>query len=686
MKLQQLRLENFRQYRGEQEILFATDKSKNVTLIWGSNGAGKTTLLNAFTWVLYGTFTEDFENKSTLYNRDAWNRLGVGSRMTVSVELEFENSGQVFLVRRQSRFVKAQSGAATCELDGDVTLTFRDQTGRSQKSGNPSDHIKQILPERLHNFFFFNGENIEDLMKANAYEKIEDAIKTILGLAIVERSIRHLPTAIKRFEDELRKHGTDEQREAATELSDLDREIERVNQKLAESRRAETQWQDELSELDEKLRGSEQSRELQRRRDDLVREEQKRSAEIGQFGDRIDRLIRERGFLSAGADLFGSIRRQFVDKRERKELPAPVKIEFIEDLLEDGTCICGASLADGTTGHKHISDWKQRAGLAEVEERWISLHASAGHMERERADLGGQLQELLDARLKAVQERDFAREQLSEVSSQLQSHSLEEISQLEDARVKISNHRSEELRQQGRLDAELSRLNESRRQAQLRLEKAQSVEAKAALAHRRVTATREALQLLETILEVRTQHTRASLDQEIKRIYQSISYKSAVPELNQEFQLKLFHSGSTEPAAKSRGENQILSLSFVGALASIARARFEETSKEASSGVRGGIYPIVMDAAFGTLDVSYRRDISLGLPALAEQVVVIISKAHGEGVLEHLSARIGRSYVINYTTSKADAKTEEIVLSGETFPYIQPSADGSEFAELIEVS
>lgn len=686
MKLHYLRLENFRQYRGEQELFFATDKSQNITLIWGANGSGKTTILNAFTWALYGSFTEDFENQQTLYNRDAWNKLGPGERLSVVVEVEFENAGQVFTVRRQSRYLKSSSGAPECEQDGEVALNFRDETGRSQKSGNPSDHIRQILPERLHNFFFFNGERIENLVKANAYEEIEDAIKTILGLAVVERAIKHLPTTVRKFEDELRRHGTDEQREAATELNDLDTRIEQIQQELADSRRAETQWQDELAELDKKLRGSEQSRELQRRRDELAAAEIKRESEIEQLGKRIDRLIRESGFLAAGASLFASIRDLFVDKRERKELPAPVKIDFINDLLDDGTCICGASLAEGTIGHQHIAEWKQRAGLAEVEERWISLHSYAGHMEKSRRELGGQLQELLNDRLEAVRARDFIREQISEVSTQLQSHSIDEISKLEDARVKVGNHRNDELRRQGRLETELANLGEARRRAEARLEKAQSVEAKAALAQRRVTATRDALALLERILDIRTQHTRTSLDAEIKRIYNSISYKPYVPEVSEKFQLELFQPDSREPVAKSTGENQILSLSFVGALASIARTRFEETSKENAGNVRGGIYPIVMDAAFGSLDLSYRRDVSIGLPQLAEQVVVIVSKSQGEGVLEHLAQRVGRSYVISYATPKQDASNETIMLANETYPYVYPSPDGSEFAELMEVS
>jgi len=683
MKLLYLRIENFRQYRGEQEIAFATEKHRNITMIWGANGTGKTTLLNAFRWSLYGTFTEKFENQDEIYNLDVWESLPPGGRVTVAVELEFEHGGQVFAVRRESRFKKESGGGAVCEQDSEVSLKFRDESGRSHSSGGPNDQIEQILPKRLYGFFFFDGEQIEHVVQS--YENIEDAIKTVLGLAVVERAIKHLPTAIRNFEDELKKHGTGEQREAATEISDLDARIRDHQHDLAESHRNSAQWEGELAELDKKLRGSEQSRELQRRRDELAAEEIKRGNEIEQIVERIDRLIRENGFLAAGAGLFTSIRNLFEQKRERRELPAPVKIDFIEDLLQDQTCICGASLAEGTSGHQHIAEWKQRAGLAEVEERWISLHSHAGYMERSRAELGVQLEELLNDRLAAVKARDFAREQLSEVSAQLKSHSIDEIADLEDARVKVGNFRNEELRRQGRLENDLANLIEAQRRAEVRLEKARSVEAKAALAQRRISATREALELLQASFDVRKQHTRTQLDEEIKRIYGSISFKPNVPVVGGDFELEL-HRPAGGIAAKSAGENQILSLAFVGALASIARARFEETSKGQSGNLRGGIYPIVADAIFGKLDRGYQRDVALELPELAEQVILINSSAQGEAVLEHVESRIGRSYVITYATPKEDADDESITLNNATYPYIVPSPDGSEYAQLTEVS
>ena len=64
MLLKSLKVKDFRQFKGEQTIMFANDLQKNVTVIMGDNGTGKTTLAQAFTWCLYGE--TDFEDKILL--------------------------------------------------------------------------------------------------------------------------------------------------------------------------------------------------------------------------------------------------------------------------------------------------------------------------------------------------------------------------------------------------------------------------------------------------------------------------------------------------------------------------------------------------------------------------------------------------------------------------------------------
>ena len=111
----------------------------------------------------------------------------------------------------------------------------------------------------------------------------------------------------------------------------MDCQLEQIDNDLTESLRNAGIWQDEIEVIDKKLRGSEEARAKQRRRDELNLEEGRCIAEIDTIGEKLDQLIRERGFLAAGLSLFQSTKSQFADKREKKELPTPIKREFIED-------------------------------------------------------------------------------------------------------------------------------------------------------------------------------------------------------------------------------------------------------------------------------------------------------------------------------------------------------------------
>ena len=52
MKFESIKLHNFMRYKGETEIRFSCNNTKNVTVVLGDNAFGKTTLAQAFRWGL----------------------------------------------------------------------------------------------------------------------------------------------------------------------------------------------------------------------------------------------------------------------------------------------------------------------------------------------------------------------------------------------------------------------------------------------------------------------------------------------------------------------------------------------------------------------------------------------------------------------------------------------------------
>ena len=80
MRLQAIKLTNFRQFRGEQTFDLRSDALKPVSLLFGANGAGKTAVLNAFTWALYDLLSDDVEEQNRMVTDSVWRLLPMGGR------------------------------------------------------------------------------------------------------------------------------------------------------------------------------------------------------------------------------------------------------------------------------------------------------------------------------------------------------------------------------------------------------------------------------------------------------------------------------------------------------------------------------------------------------------------------------------------------------------------------------
>ena len=64
MRIEQIKISNFRSYKGDVKIDFENNSGdKNITLISGKNGFGKTSFLTSLIWGFYGKLMSKVEDK-----------------------------------------------------------------------------------------------------------------------------------------------------------------------------------------------------------------------------------------------------------------------------------------------------------------------------------------------------------------------------------------------------------------------------------------------------------------------------------------------------------------------------------------------------------------------------------------------------------------------------------------------
>ncbi|MEV4568506.1 AAA family ATPase [Nonomuraea sp. NPDC049419] len=689
MKLLSIELENFRPYGGRNRISFAQEPGHNVTLIYGTNGGGKTTLLNAFTWALYGRLSADVEQQDRLINNRIWQEARPGSSVDMSVTVEFEHEGRTYTARR---FLTAEKQNSDQRLPkAQLLLLERDDRGVTKELKSAQGHIDKILPERLSKFFFVNGERIEQLVRKEAYAEIQHAIKTLLGLEQLERALKHLPTAANKLRHQLKSEGANS--ELAERLTaEIDAVFKETEEKKKEKESLNTEVQhlkDEIELLAARLKSLDGAKQLQLERERLERERASAHESLRKLEDERSRVLADSGYLAFIPDLPEKIIAACDALRERGELPAPLKRTFIEDLLMEGECICGTHLTEGSRERAALETWRERAGLAEVEAAWNQLRGAVAGLEERRRGTMDRLAETDRLIGEASDKERMLVEQLNEVSIEIKKLPQEDISAIEVRRSKMVDKLSETSRCLGTIDERLDFLANQKKQKEEQVDKIQVKDENNQRIQRRIAVIRETETALRQILELLSDSIRRRLDTRIRTLFKQASLKNYEPELTPGFQLEYWELVGDEkvPAPKSTGENMLLSLSFVGAVAQ--ECRDAATNPNPFFGGVGGEYPIVMDAVFGNLDDDYRRQIARFLPEMTSQVVVLSSKAQAEGVAENsLHPRVGKQYVITTHTTKSDLQdvTEKIAVNGREYPYqvLGSSFDGAEFTEVTQ--
>jgi len=684
MKLMSIRLCNFRQFYGKTPEIFLAFGERNTTIIHGNNGAGKTTLLNAFTWVLHEKFSAAFASEDQLVNKRAIAEAKLKDLVECWVEVGFEHNNKRYQAKRLCRGYKTEAGVE--QGKSELYLQIAGDDGRWLLPQQlPEDIIGRILPVSLHQYFFFDGERIEQIVRSDKKSEIAEATKTLLGVEVLDRSIKHLKEAKKSLELELASIGDSETKKLLREQEKLEQESERIAKRQVEIGQ-ELEHQDELKKtISNRLLELSGAEELQQLRDELETREKLLREQLKQAKDDLKRAISTRGYSVLLSEVTTEFRAIVNDLREKGELPVGIKQQFVGDLLNQNRCICGAELIEGTHAHQQVAAWMDKAGIADVEETAIRMSAQVDEMDKQVPEFWAELDRQQDNIAKWRTELSGIETQLDDIKKKLRSFPNEDISQLQ-KRLDETEEKIRELTlEQGANQQQVARLSADIDTKAKQVAKHKMNESKQALAQRRIAATQDAVDRLIEVKSRLDNQFRSSLEKRVQEIFTSISFTPYIPKLSEKYELTLVENtaGQETIVAASTGENQILSLSFIGGIIDRVREWIQENTL---MGPDSSTFPIVMDSPFGSLDEIYRRQIAKTLPQLANQLVVLVTKTQWRGEVDReMAAHIGREYVLTYNSPKPDCEEDAIELGGDRYPLIRQSPNEFEYTEIIEV-
>jgi DNA sulfur modification protein DndD len=688
MKLIALKLCNFRPFYREYSLALAKAEERNITVIHGNNGTGKTALLNAFTWALYEKFTSALASPEQLVNRRAIAEAEVDQPVSCWVELSFEHDGKQYRVKRECRAYRKKDDSVE-HTKSELFMQFVGDDGRWNllpSSQMPEDVIGRILPRSLHQYFFFDGERIENIMRTDNRAEIAEATKKLLGVEVFDRAIKHLNFARKTLEQELETIGDAETKTLLAQKRSLEQELEELQHRQVEiDQELEHHYARRQLLREQQLEVTEVEG-LRRQLNSLEEQERELRERILQSKKILKRAISSRGFTVFLPNLASQFRSLIRDREARGELPSDIKQKFVQDLLDRQRCICGSELHEGTSACDAVRSWLNRSGLSEVESATYRIEAQVNELENQIDDFWQEVDQEQSNLNSYKHTLERIQDEVSDLQDQLRHSAREDIRELQQRLDELDTTIDRLTTEKGVNQERIAALELQIVKLGKQLKDSRSNEKRQKLAVRRIDAVQESIDRLKQVKNNRDEVFRKQLEQQIEKLYRQISFKAYVPRLSDRYDLTLVETarGQAVSVGASTGENQILSLSFIGGV--IERVR-EWSKTGLVMGPNSSTFPVVMDSPFGHLDEIHRRQVARLFPLLANQLLVIASETQWRGEVEQeMQPRVGKEYVLAFYSSEPDCEEVSIERSGRVYPLIRHSPNEFEYTEILEVN
>jgi DNA sulfur modification protein DndD len=655
VEIKRLRLRDFRQFRGDQFIEFATGKDRNVTLIHAENGVGKTTLLNSILWAFYETTTSRFEQKDRIINFDA-EREGVRS---ASVEVHFSHEGNDYAAERTHRVT--DGGYAKPSF---AVMKILANGAYEAPLPNPVSFINSVIPSAMAPYFFFDGEQAETFSAEMNRKEIAKAIRNILGSTLIETAIGDLEYLGKKFNEEIGEMSDD------AELMAVERELSRLEQQrdTRTSRIGDLETEidglsDQLAEITSRLSEAREAAQHQRAREDKQHQLKGVEDQLKESQLEILKWISSRAMVAVSSKLT-SLSLDFIDEESlRGRIPSPYNEDFVKGLLGAQRCICERPLSPATVEWRAVTSLLSTASNAEVLSRVIRARTRISVLKEQRQDAPTLLTAAEEKSVRLNDQGNRLEREIEDIGRRIANLPIAEIQDRERARKEIEktleSRKTERIRAQrdNEVDqAEINRLN--RELADLALQNV----ATRGLVVRRNLAARGA-ELLQAFLKTNEESARKEIEIAVNKVLELTTRRYYKFEVDESFQIRLLFADGT-PTPKSGGENQMMSLAFLAALIEYAKKR--STNDDDGLFIPATIAPLVLDSPFGQLDNSYRESTARFVPSMAPQVVLLVSSSQGkEQVYSALQDRIGREYVlIAHNKEERGQKGEDLLTVG----------------------
>jgi DNA sulfur modification protein DndD len=652
MLLRTLKLKDFRQFKGEQTISFATDPVKNVTVIMGENGSGKTTLAQAFTWCLYGD--TDFDDKSMLCKATAQAMLP-NAEETVRVELSLMHSGIEYTLIREQRYTKDGTGNLKRPNNTIFKIAYKNSDGQREfvRDLETDIRMKEILPKELSKYFFFDGERIGNMSKEIRKGKSQEfaqAVRGLLGLSAFTAALDHLKgrapkvSVIRSYDESYDSKSDSKIAQYTKEIEECDEKIAGIEKRLEEIENEESIAQEKCNDLSEKIKANADSERLAKEKERLRQKLQGLvQSKVSNTASLLKSFNKDASAYFAKKLMKDALQQLSEADKLDKGIP-DIHARTIEFLIKRGICLCGSKIEVGNDAYKELNKVLEfippqsiGALIGQFVRECELKCKSSDSMFDDVSDKYSMIRDFentyaeVENEIKLIEEKLQGMEKVGELQKDLMKYE-KALRQLREERDNLN-------RQKGSFETSRDRRITERNELTLKDENNRKIEVYKAYAQ-------YMYDVLDTLYKEKEAETRAELEKTVNEIFRSIYNGGFSLSIDEKYNIQIVvndFEGFNEDIETSTAQSISVIFAFISGVIKMARqSRNPENEMLVSEP-----YPLVMDAPLSAFDKTRIKTVCDALPKVAEQVIIFIKDTDGEIAETNMGEKVGMRYLFD---------------------------------------
>jgi len=653
MRIEKIILKDYRQFRNL-EILFDKIGSKDLHIIIGSNGTGKTNVLNAINWCLYGDEPNVSKDSQLLpmVNLNTLQETNVNKLHKIMIEIWAKGENERTFVFRREALCKLNSADNKLFYEpGNFEVEISDEDGDSElfEDDRATPHVNRFVPERIREFFFFDGERLDRYFREATGQNIRYAVFEIAQIDLLEKME-------KRFGDILR----DLRREAGQKNPQIDKvrlELEKweaslkeVTVQTEECNRQIVLAKEKIKEYNEKLSGTPDIELLENDREKLIVNKKSKKERRNKKAIERQEILFYYGTLIMLWECIQDAIDTIELKKKNKELPPTHDKTLIEKTLTESICaLCGRPLE--SVSKSKISDIVKSANILAPEIASCLLHMD-GSLYRFKDDFKSFLSKLnyITQELESY-EKDLLEieSELAKIDKELSNYDANQIKEWHVERKRFEQVQDINMKKLGSLELKKSAVNSGIVKLTKQLEEEMQKEKKLGTIKEQIIFCEKALAVVSVTKQQIMEETKEEIRSQTKKLFFELSWKKETFKdvtIDDSYNLNLIHYMGYECLGSlSAAERELLALSFTLALHKVS----------------GFDSPIIIDTPVARVSDKHRENFGKVFSEISEdkQIILLFTPSeYTDDISRHLNSLSSNRYSMKLCANEKETKLE----------------------------